>query len=158
WDRIDHREAAANRRAVLGVALIVASAALLNVHRAFPGWWALMPVAGSALLLSAPAAWINRVPLSWPPMVRIGLVSYPLYPWHLPLLVLFAIIKFRPLTLLETGLVLLLSWLLAWLTYRFIERPLRFGPSAPVKAAALAGAMALVAVAGVVVFEGRGFD
>src|SRR5262249_54442721 len=74
WDRIDHREAAANRRAVLGVALIVASAALLNVHRAFPGWWALMPVAGSALLLSAPAAWINRVPLSWPPMVRIGLI------------------------------------------------------------------------------------
>jgi peptidoglycan/LPS O-acetylase OafA/YrhL len=158
WDRLDHREAAANRRAVLGVALIVAAAALLDVHRAFPGWWALMPVAGSVLLLSAPAAWINRVLLSWPPMVRIGVISYPLYLWHWPLLVLFAIIKFRPLTLLETALVLLLSGLLAWVTYRFIERPLRFGPSAPVKVAALAGAMALVAVAGIVVFEGGGFD
>jgi len=158
WVRLDHREAAANRRAVLGVALIVAAAALLDVHRAFPGWWALMPVAGSALLLSAPAAWINRVLLSWPPMVRVGLISYPLYLWHWPLLVLFAIIKFRPLTLLETGLVLLLSGLLAWVTYRFIETPLRFGPSAPAKAGALAGAMALVAVAGVVVFEAGGFD
>ena len=60
WNRIDQSEAASNRRAVAGVVLIVAAAAMLNVHRAFPGWWALLPVAGSALLLSAPASWINR--------------------------------------------------------------------------------------------------
>jgi len=113
WDRFGQSEAASNRRAMAGVVLIVISVAVLNVHRAFPGWWALLPVAGSALLLSAPASWINRVCLGWPPLVWIGLISYPLYLWHWPLLVMFAIIKFEPLTLVDTELILLLSALLA---------------------------------------------
>jgi len=158
WDRFSQSEAASNRRAMAGVVLIVISAAVLNVHRAFPGWWALLPVAGGALLLSAPASWINRVCLGWPPLVWIGLISYPLYLWHWPLLVMFAIIKFEPLTLVDTELILLLSVLLAWGTYWFIEKPFRFGRPIPFKAASLAGAMAVVAIAGVVVVAGRGFD
>jgi peptidoglycan/LPS O-acetylase OafA/YrhL len=158
WHRIDQGEAASNRRAVAGLVLIAVALASLNVHRAFPGWWALLPVAGGALLLSAPAAWINRVWLSSLPMVWIGLISYPLYLWHWPLLVMFAIIKFEPLTLIDRELILLAGALLAWGTYYFIERPFRFGRPGPYKAASLAGAMALVAIAGVVVFQGRGFD
>jgi len=158
WSRIDQSETASNRRAVAGLVLIVIALATLNVRRAFPGWWALLPVAGGALLLSAPAAWINRAVLSWPPIVWIGLISYPLYLWHWPLLVMFAIIKFEPLTLIDRELILLSSALLAWGTYWFIERPFRFGRPIPLKAALLAGAMAVVAIAGVVVFEGRGFD
>jgi peptidoglycan/LPS O-acetylase OafA/YrhL len=158
WNRVDQGESASNRRAVAGLVLIVAATAALNVHRAFPGWWAVLPVAGSALLLSAPASWINRTLLSWQPMVRIGLISYPLYLWHWPLLVMFAIINFDPLTLIDRELILLSSALLAWGTYWFIERPFRFGRPLPLKAASLAGAMALVAIAGVVVFQARGFD
>jgi peptidoglycan/LPS O-acetylase OafA/YrhL len=158
WDRFDQSEAASNRRAVAGVVTIAVAAAVLNVHRAFPGWWALLPVAGGALLLSTPASWINRVCLGWPPLVWIGLISYPLYLWHWPLLVMFAIIKFEPLTLVDTELILLLSVLLAWGTYWFIEKPFRFGRPVPFKAASLAGAMAVVAIAGVVVVAGRGFD
>src|ERR1700754_4272103 len=74
WSQIDQSEAASNRRAAAGLVLIVIAAAVLNVDRAFPGWWALLPVAGSALLLSAPVSWINRRLLSWPPMVWIGLI------------------------------------------------------------------------------------
>ena len=158
WDRFDQGESASNRRAATGAALIVASAALLNTHRAFPGWWALLPVVGGVLLLSAPTSWINRHLLGWRPAVSIGLISYPLYLWHWPLLVMAAIIKFAPLTLLETALVLLLSGLLAWGTYWFIERPFRFGRPLPVKAVSLAGAMAVVALAGVVVLGSGGFD
>jgi peptidoglycan/LPS O-acetylase OafA/YrhL len=158
WNRIDQSEAASNRRAIAGAVLIVAAAAMLNVHRAFPGWWALLPVAGSALLLSAPAARINRTLLSWQPMVWIGLISYPLYLWHWPLLVLFAIIKFEPLTLIDTELILLSSALLAWGTYQFVEKPFRLGRPVPIKAGSLAGAMAVVAMAGVVIFQNRGFD
>ena len=66
-------------------------------------------------------------------MVGIGLISYPLYLWHWPLLVFFAIIKFSPLTLLERELILLASVLLAWMTYRFIEQPVRFGKASPRK-------------------------
>jgi hypothetical protein len=94
--------------------------------------------------------------------VWIGLISYPLYLWHWPLLVFFAIIKFGPLTLLERGLIVGLSFVLAWLTYRFIETPLRFGRPARRgmvgKAVGLGAAMAMVAVAGAIIVQGRGFD
>jgi peptidoglycan/LPS O-acetylase OafA/YrhL len=158
WNRVDQSEAASNWRAWAGVALIVLAAAVLDVHRAFPGWWALLPVAGSALLLSAPVSWVNRTLLGWPPMVWIGLISYPLYLWHWPLLVMFAIIKFEPLTPVGTELALLLSAALAWATYWFVEKPLRFGGRRAFKAAALGAAMAAVALAAVVVTAGRGFD
>jgi peptidoglycan/LPS O-acetylase OafA/YrhL len=158
WSRIDQSGAASNWRAGAGLALIVAAVAVLNVHRAFPGWWALLPVAGSALLLSAPASRVNRTLLSWPPMVWIGLISYPLYLWHWPLLVFPAIVKFEPLTLVERELALLASALLSWGTYAFIEKPLRFGGRREFKAVALGAAMAAVALAGVIVYAGRGFD
>jgi len=158
WDRFDQSEAASNRRAWLGAALIAASAALLNAHRAFPGWWALLPVAGSTLLLSAPASWLNRTALSWRPVVGVGLISYPLYLWHWPLLVMFTVIRFEHMTSIQTELTLLLSAVLAWGTYQFIEKPFRFGRPIPFKAASLAGAMAVVAVAGVIVLRNGGFD
>ena len=91
-------------------------------------------------------------------MVRIGLISYPLYLWHWPLLVFFAIIKFAPLTLLERGLIVGLSFALAWLTYRFVEIPFRFGRPIRLRIAALCSGMALVALAGGVIVEGHGFD
>jgi peptidoglycan/LPS O-acetylase OafA/YrhL len=158
WSRIDQSGAASNWRAAGGLVLIVVAAAVLNVHRAFPGWWALLPVAGSALLLSAPASWVNRTLLGWPPAVWTGLISYPLYLWHWPLLVLFAIVKFEPLTPVDTELALLLSAALSWGTYVLIEKPLRFGGRRELKAIGLGAAMAAVALAGVVVYAGRGFD
>lgn len=158
WSRIDQGEVASNLRAGTGALAIAISAAVLDTNRAFPGWWALMPVAGSALLLSAPRAGLNRKLLIWPPMVWIGLISYPLYLWHWPLLVFFAAIKFESLTLLERGLIVLLSVLLSWATYWFIEKPIRFGKPNPLRAAPLAAAMAVVALAAGVVFAGRGFD
>jgi len=69
WLKIDKAGAAGNSRASIGVALIALAAVLLDSHRAFPGWWALLPVAGSALLLSAPAAGGNRVLLGSRPAV-----------------------------------------------------------------------------------------
>jgi peptidoglycan/LPS O-acetylase OafA/YrhL len=158
WDWIDQSGKASNWRAGAGLALIVLAAAVLNVHRAFPGWWALLPVAGSALLISAPASWINRTLLGWPPMVGIGLISYPLYLWHWPLLVMPAIVKFEPLTLVDRELALLASAALSWGTYVFVEKPLRFGGRRELKALGLGAAMAAVAFAGVIVYAGRGFD
>ncbi len=158
WINVNHSSAASNWRAWIGVALIVVAAAVLDSHRAFPGWWAVLPVAGSALLLSAPAAWVNRIVLAIPPLVWIGLISYPLYLWHWPLLVFGEMIKFRPLTLLERDLILLASTLLAWATYRFVEIPFRFGLPSRRKMFSLGAGMAMVAVAGMAVIWGRGFD
>jgi peptidoglycan/LPS O-acetylase OafA/YrhL len=158
WNQLRQTSAASNWRAAIGLLLIAAAAGVLDFKSAFPGWWAVLPVAGAALLLSAPAAWGCRHLLSSPAMVRIGLISYPLYLWHWPLLVFFAIIKFAPLTLIERGLVVGLSFALAWLTYRLVEIPFRFGRPSRFKIAGLCSGMALVALAGGVIVEGRGFD
>jgi len=158
WNRISQTGAAGNLRTLIGVGLIAVAAAVLDPHRAFPGWWAILPVAGAALLLSAPGAWFCRVVLASRPLVGIGLVSYPLYLWHWPLLVLFTIIKFNPLTLLERELILLASGLLAWATYQYVEKPFRFGAPSPRRIFALCAGMVLVAVAGSAIVWGRGFD
>ena len=158
WNQISQTSAASNRRASIGLLLIAVAAGVLDAHSAFPGWWAVLPVAGAALLLSTPGAWICRTVLASRPLVWIGLISYPLYLWHWPLLVFFGIIKFSPLTLLERGLIVGLSFVLAWLTYRFVEKPFRFGRPGPLRIAGLCAGMVSVAVAGVAVVQGRGFD
>src|SRR6202165_1722516 len=158
WNQISQTGAASNRRALFGVLLIATAAAVLDTKSAFPGWWAMLPVAGAALRLSAPAACFCQALLASPPMVWVGLISYPLYLWHWPLLVFCGIIKFAPLTLLERGLVVGLRFALAWATYRFIEIPFRFGRPSPLKIPSLCSGMVLIAVAGGVVVGGRGFD
>ncbi len=158
WSQVSQTGAANNLRATIGLLLIATAAGVLDTKSAFPGWWAVLPVGGAALLLSAPAAWFCRSLLASPPLVWIGLISYPLYLWHWPLLVFFGIIKFAPLTLLERGLIVGLSFALAWITYRFVEIPLRFGRPSPLKIPGLCSGMVLVAVAGAVVVAGRGFD
>ncbi|WP_411379448.1 acyltransferase family protein [Pseudomonas sp. MPB26] len=109
-----------------GALLIAFSLIIIDKHTTFPGWWALAPTAGTVLILAAgPHAWLNKVFLSNKLMVWIGLISFPLYLWHWPILT-FA-------RLLENGLpswqirssLISLSVLLAWLTYDFIERPIR---------------------------------
>jgi hypothetical protein len=72
--------------------------------------------------------------------------------------VFFGIVKFGPLTLSERELILLASAVLAWLTYRLVESPFRFSRPSPLKTASLCVGMVLVAVAGGIVFQGRGFD
>lgn len=158
WSRIDQTSRASDLRAFIGLLLIATAVILLDTKSAFPGWWALLPVIGGALLLSAPAAWIGRTLLASRPLVWIGLISYPLYLWHWPLLVFLGIIKFSPLTLLERELIVGLSIVLAWLTYWFVEKPFRFSRPSPLKIAALCTGMLLVAAAGGVIVEGRGFD
>ncbi|SEN33902.1 acyltransferase family protein [Bradyrhizobium sp. OK095] len=145
-------------RALAGALLIAFAAGTFDSTVAFPGWRAALPAAGSVLLLSAPGAWGNRFILASRPMVRIGLISYPYYLWHWPLLVFFAMVKSSRLTDIERGLTICLSMLLAWATYRLVEIPIRRGNSPALKARTLAACMAVVAAAGVVVIRWNGFD
>jgi peptidoglycan/LPS O-acetylase OafA/YrhL len=158
WDQISQTSRASNLRAGAGLLLIAAAAGMLDSTSGFPGWWAALPVAGSALVLSAPEARVCRILLASPPLVWTGLISYPLYLWHWPLLVFFGIIKFGSLTLLERELILGLSALLAWLTYWLVESPFRFGRPSRLKIAGPCAAMVLISAAGGVVVAGRGFD
>jgi peptidoglycan/LPS O-acetylase OafA/YrhL len=141
-----------NLAAAAGVALLAASLLLLKAERAFPGWWAALPVAGTALLIWAgPGAWLNRKLLARPALVWIGLISYPLYLWHWPLLS-FARITHggEPSTAARLALCAL-SVLLAWLTYELVEKRIRLAKAPSVRriaVPALAASMAALGVAG----------
>jgi peptidoglycan/LPS O-acetylase OafA/YrhL len=116
-----------NLSAWAGVFLLVAGVYFITPERRFPGFWALFPTFAAYLLIkSGPSAWVNHNILSNKALVWVGLISFPLYLWHWPLLV-FAEIKLGALNLaMKLGLIAL-SVLLSWVTYRFIERPIRFG-------------------------------
>lgn len=135
--------AKADIASVAGLLLLVASFALIDEQRPFPGWWAILPVLGAFLIIAAgPDASVNRRFLSRRTPVAIGLVSYPLYLWHWPLLT-FA--RIHESTTPSRGIrlaALALSLVVAVATYRLIELPIRRGPRA--NAVAL-----LVLVAGV---------
>lgn len=143
----DHRESFLNNLfALSGLLLIVA--AVFGIHKgmAFPGWLALVPVAGAFLLIMAgPQAWVNRNILAHKMMVFVGLISYPLYLWHWSILSFARIVESEfPSPEIRFAAVAI-SFLLAWLTYRLIEKPIRFGRKAWIKTA---GTIFLMVVVG----------
>jgi peptidoglycan/LPS O-acetylase OafA/YrhL len=142
--------------AAIGMLLIVAGITFAS-ETSFPGWWAFLPVFGSFFIIGAgPQAWLNRRALARPALVFIGLISYPLYLWHWPFLAIGRTVmaaydnRYERTT---TIVAVILAFVLAWLTFEFIERPVR--ARKPVFAArritaALAIVMASVALLGFV--------
>ena len=118
----------ANLLSTTGLALLGYGFWQINKDSTFPGVWALIPVTGSVLIIIAgQKAWINRHILSNKIAVWLGLISFPLYLWHWPLLSFARILESEtPSTEIRIGLVVL-SIMLAWFTCMLIERPIRFG-------------------------------
>jgi peptidoglycan/LPS O-acetylase OafA/YrhL len=116
-----------NARSVAGLVLVFAPAVMFDRTTVFPGYWALLPVVGTALLIpkSQCASWINANVLSLPIIVWVGLISYPLYLWHWPLLSLARIVDSQTPRLAIRGLASIGSLVLAWLTFTCIELPLK---------------------------------
>lgn len=113
-----------------GLLLIAFSALTYDGGTPFPGWTAVVPVAGTALVLvcSGNTAVMNaRWWLSRKPMTFLGDVSYGLYLWHWPLIVIVPFVLGHAMTTPERILLLLASILLAWITKLTVEDPLRRG-------------------------------
>lgn len=125
---------------------------LMNRDLSFPGYWALLPVSGAAMIVFAgPDAWFNRKILSNKIFVWFGLMSFPLYLWHWPLLSFGRILYFDTPPLRFRIPAVMASIALAWLTVRFIERPLRFGDQkSRLKVFVLSASLVVLAVVGVV--------
>ena len=148
----------ATRLSWLGLALLVAALLLIDSGDAFPGAWALLPTLGAALLiLAGPAALPNQKLLAWRPMVWVGLISYPLYLWHWPLLTIARVLEGETPTVTVRWALLALSFVLAWLTWRFVERPVRTHTRSRALIWVLCLAMAAVGVAGFVVKSAHGY-
>jgi len=118
------------RRAInlAGVAGIVASAALFSANTAFPGFAAVLPVLSTALVIASfegatPAG--SRSWLAARPMVFVGLLSYSWYLWHWPLLALRRLYYLGERALAMDLLACAVAFVLAYLSYRFVETPVR---------------------------------
>jgi peptidoglycan/LPS O-acetylase OafA/YrhL len=115
----------------------------------FPGKWAVIPVLGAILIiLAGPKAWINRKILSNKIAVWFGLISFPLYLWHWPLLSFARIVESEVPSRNIRIAAVVLSIALAWLTYKFVERPIRFGGRNKLKVTSLIILMAIVGYVG----------
>ncbi len=115
----------------IGLAAMLSGGFILDVQGQFPGFVALWPLTAAALVIIAGQTGsrfgADRV-LSWGPLVRMGDMSYALYLWHWPILVIYLAWRGRQeVGLVGGGLILGLSLILAALTTRFVEKPVRAG-------------------------------
>jgi peptidoglycan/LPS O-acetylase OafA/YrhL len=148
----------ANGVSCFAVLLLLAAIYVIDSKKAFPGAWALIPVMGAVLLIYAgPTAWFNRVLFSNRYMVWIGAISYPLYLWHWPALAFARIVEgATPSVAVRLGAVAL-SVLLAWVTYVWLEKPLRFSWKSALRTPLLVMTMALIGYVGLACKQAGGY-
>jgi peptidoglycan/LPS O-acetylase OafA/YrhL len=117
----------ANLASTSGLLVVITGFVLISKTPKFPGLLAVLPVSGTCLLISGGrASWVSTNILSNKLLVLIGLISFPLYLWHWPLLSFTRMLLDRPDPVLKFT-ALAAAFLLAWLTYHLVERPFRYG-------------------------------
>ena len=132
----------------VGLGMVLYSGLTQNDPLKFPGSTALTPTVGAFLLILAGSISSITLPsriLSFRPLQQLGKVSYSLYLWHWPVLVIPQVIAGNRLKITERILLALLSIVLAGLTERYIERPFRHGfiiSTKPFRNIAIAGVVA----------------
>jgi peptidoglycan/LPS O-acetylase OafA/YrhL len=111
-----------------GLALLTCAIIFFNSQTPFPGAAALVPVIGTFLLINSIGNWpkpaanlSNHKITQW-----LGAISYSLYLWHWPVLLLPSIYLGRPLAGNEKTLCVVVTIILAHLTYKFVEQPIRY--------------------------------
>ncbi|MGJ8662107.1 MAG: acyltransferase family protein [Marinicella sp.] len=110
---------------LLGLTMIFAAVWLFDQSTEFPSFAALVPCLGAVLVIATKDGLISRYLLSNRLALKIGLTSYSIYLIHWPLFVFCKYWKFTPITLTERWVLMLLSVVLGWLMWRFIEQVFR---------------------------------
>lgn len=139
-----------------GLLAIVLGVFLYNDHIQFPGVTALLPCLGAAAIIGSNTGGLNRVGrlLSMRGPVFIGLVSYSLYLWHWPILAFVRYSGLLDFTVTLAALCLLASFVLAVLSWKFVEAPFRKKKIFPTQKsiyAATIGALVILGGAGLAI-------
>ena len=112
--------------AAYGAGLLVTAFVLINDATIFPGVWALLPTIGAGLVIVAgQQTWVARRVLAQPAFVWIGLISYPLYLWHWPILSFATVYLEQAFTPQWRAVAVLVSVGCAYATYRCLELRVR---------------------------------
>lgn len=142
---------------IVGLALILVSAASFDKADVYPSWRALVPVLGAVMLIAAGSCnpISNRL-LTSRPMIAVGLISYSLYLWHWPLITFAHILNRGDAPWAARAVAVALSVSFAWLTYKFVESPLRKWTPLSKAATASLGTMLLCGTSGLLVAVANG--
>lgn len=109
-----------------GIGMIAWAIFFFDDDTPFPGFWGLLPVVGTALvILFATPATLGGKMLGTRALVGIGLISYSAYLWHQPLLAFARQRNIVELDLLVVWSLIVATFLLAWLSWRYVETPFR---------------------------------
>jgi peptidoglycan/LPS O-acetylase OafA/YrhL len=144
---------------VIGTLLIFISAIFLR-QKNWPGFAGLLPVLGAcAIIFCGKNTVLNKKIYSNKIIVYFGLISYPLYLWHWPFLYFLNVIEgqeyqdcnnFANLSI--KMLLILISGLLAAITYKFIEKPIRFNSNYKKYVFALLLSMGIITLLGFIIY------
>ena len=146
----------------IGIVLIAAGFAFVTVDTPYPGFAALLPTIGTCLvLIGGPTSRLSFDRLAGPrPIQHLGNISYSVYLWHWPLLMLAPLLLSRELTPLDMVGVLVVVLALSELSYRFVEQPFRRGRllRTPTRAWVLGAVAVVIIAAGAIKFADVGED
>ncbi len=143
---------------MMGLASLLLGVFLIDQDTLYPGAWALIPVLGTcSIILAGHQSWLNTSVLSNRFLVWIGLISFPLYLWHWPLLSFARIMEGSKPEWQIRAVLVAVSFALAILTYYWIERPIRFGRHLKLKTYVLTIAMVIVGSLGIATYSQDGF-
>lgn len=136
-------------QSILGAILIVAGVLFISKENYFYVVWLLVPVLGVSLIISAgPHTWLNQRIFSNSILVWFGLISFPLYLWHWPILSFTRIVVGGTPSNTVQIIAILLSVFLAGLSYFLLEKPIRFGQDNKAKTMTLVLIMLLIGITG----------
>ena len=111
-----------------GIVVLVFVIFRFDAQTPFPGYAAALPTLGAAAIIAASNTsrwWYPTRLLSVRPARFVGDISYSLYLWHWPLIIIAPSVPFWGLTIYHRVALLALCFVLAWLTKRFVEDPAR---------------------------------
>ena len=146
-----------NLISLIGLFLLSYGVLRINEGLPFPSAWSLIPVLGTVLVIaSGSKAWLNRIFLMNPIAVWFGLISYPLYLWHWPILSFLYIVEGGMAQREIRILAVVISVVLAWLTYFYLEKPVRGAKVTFKLSARLIIASVLVGLIGFYVYQSKG--
>jgi peptidoglycan/LPS O-acetylase OafA/YrhL len=125
---IRHAEMLANALSVVGLAMLAwAFASIAGDMNSSPKAVGAAVTGAGFTIAAGPQAWVNRLILSNRLVVWFGLISFPLYLWHWPLLSFARIVAGKTPGAALCAAAIACALVLSWLTYRLVERPVRFG-------------------------------
>lgn len=142
----------------IGAVLLLYGIFFFNRNTIFPGVNALVPVLGALLLIGAGKdAIINKFILSNKIIIFFGVISYPLYLWHWTLLSFLRVMVGVEPTALPKIVTIIIAIIFSWLTYVYIENPIRFGGSRIAKTVSLSFALSVCGIFGYITYVNQGY-